>query len=201
MTVLWRNIRYGARTFLRSPGFAAVTAIGLALGIGANTAIFSILDAVLFRELPVPHRRPCAVFVSDVSGVREVTGNYYSGLGAAPLLGRLIASADSAGDQGWKETVSLSRTDDNPASRCNSHHGSRLSGLLRNTRDAGQHVIHVPRLQQPEQSGPTRPAQDASLPHWTNRCGLNRSPCARPPARRRLSPGLESGGRRGCRGR
>src|ERR1039457_633498 len=54
MALLWQNIRYALRTSVRSPGFAAVTAISLALGIGANTAIFSILDAVLFRQLPVP---------------------------------------------------------------------------------------------------------------------------------------------------
>src|ERR1039457_3759149 len=54
MALLWQNIRYALRTSVRSPGFAAVTAISLALGIGANTAIFSILDAVLFPQLPVP---------------------------------------------------------------------------------------------------------------------------------------------------
>jgi hypothetical protein len=57
MPLLWQNVRHGARIFLCSPGFPAVTAFSLALGIGATTAIFSILDAVLFRELPVPHPR------------------------------------------------------------------------------------------------------------------------------------------------
>jgi predicted permease len=57
MAMLWQNIRYGLRIFVRSPGFAAVTILSLALGIGANTAIFSILDAVLYRELPVRHPR------------------------------------------------------------------------------------------------------------------------------------------------
>src|SRR5580698_8344539 len=57
MALLWQNIRYGLRAFVRSPGFAAVTTLSLALGIGANTAIFGILDAVLFRVLPVPQPR------------------------------------------------------------------------------------------------------------------------------------------------
>ena len=51
---LLRDLRYGVRTLLRSPGFAMVAILSLALGIGANTAIFELLDAVRMRSLPVP---------------------------------------------------------------------------------------------------------------------------------------------------
>src|SRR5947209_15770739 len=53
LNTLRQDARYAVRLLAGTPGFAAIAVITLALGIGANTAIFSLIDAVMFRALPV----------------------------------------------------------------------------------------------------------------------------------------------------
>jgi predicted permease len=71
----WRDVAYGARLLRRNPGFAIVAILSLALGVGANTAIFQLLDAVRLRTLPV--RNPSELVeirIADAKGGR--TGQF-----------------------------------------------------------------------------------------------------------------------------
>jgi macrolide transport system ATP-binding/permease protein len=66
---LWQDLRYGLHMLRRNPGFTAVAVLSLALGIGANTAIFSLMDAVLLKMLPV--KNPEQLFFLERAGVRR----------------------------------------------------------------------------------------------------------------------------------
>jgi len=69
----WQDLRYGARALRLSPGFAAVAIVSLALGIGANTAIFQLLDAVRLRSLPVQNPQ-------ELAEVKIAGGNHGMGM-------------------------------------------------------------------------------------------------------------------------
>src|SRR5258708_5554532 len=72
LATVWQDIRYGVRTLRLSPAFSVIAILSLALGIGANTAIFQLLDAVRIRALPV--EKPNELVAIDTPNMHGRTG-------------------------------------------------------------------------------------------------------------------------------
>ena len=69
MNSLWHDIRYALRVLAKQPGFTAVVVLTLALGIGANTAIFSVVNAVILEPLPFPESQRLVAVQGDRKSV------------------------------------------------------------------------------------------------------------------------------------
>src|SRR5215510_2771916 len=77
MRTLWQDLRYGSRMLIKDRGFTAISVISLALGIGANTALFSVVDVMLLKKLPV--REPGRLVLFRSVAPREFSSGSYTG--------------------------------------------------------------------------------------------------------------------------
>ena len=104
-----RDVRYGLRALRSHPGFAAMAVLSLAIGIGANTAIFGVVDAVLFREPPLERPETLVnvyetevgdglnmMSYPDIEDLREGTAGVFSGIAASTFVGAEVGDAGSA---------------------------------------------------------------------------------------------------------
>ncbi len=115
---LWQDVRYGLRMLRKNPGFATVAILTLALGIGVNTAIFSLLDAILLRTLPVSHPESLVMLASYSRDSRVGDFGYadylilrdgseaFSGLLAASTQAHIDVETDADTESALRKIVS-----------------------------------------------------------------------------------------------
>src|SRR5438105_2355797 len=138
---LWQDLRYGLRMLRKSPAFAAVAVLTLALGIGANTAIFSLIDAVMLRSLPIEKPSQMVVLRWSARKAPRINGYMSSGdcpsnlrFGAAnpsgcsfsePMFREIRNANQFSGVAAFANSGPLSLTGNGPASMVN---GQLVSG-------------------------------------------------------------------------
>jgi predicted permease len=92
ITQFFQDLRYAARTLRRSPAFALIAIVSLALGIGANTAVFSVVDAVLLKSLPV--RAPEELRILTWVRTNKIPVESHSGYGTSdPVTGQNVSGS------------------------------------------------------------------------------------------------------------
>src|ERR1700681_4829361 len=112
MLNFWKDIQYAFRTLARNPGFAFVGIVTLALGMAANTTIFSVVNGLLLRPLPVPHPEQVTVLALQQSGTPELQSFSY------PDFLDLRSQSDSIGDLFAYRTSLAGLTVDNKGDHC-----------------------------------------------------------------------------------
>jgi putative ABC transport system permease protein len=107
MESAWRDLKYGARLLRLNPGFALVAILSLALGIGANTAIFQLIDAVRLRTLPV--KNPQQLFEVRVANNNHDRSGSFTG--PHPMLTNLLWEHIRDGQRGFSSVFAWGKAD------------------------------------------------------------------------------------------
>ena len=177
---LWQDVRYAIRTLARSPGFAAIVIVTLALGIGANTAIFSFIDGILLRSLPVKdpqqlvvfswsaHARPKLKGHSDYGDCQNLAGDCSFSI---PFFKNLRAHTDTfSGVAAFAGPLDYDFSGSGPASMAQ---GQYVSGDFFST--LGVNAIVGRRLGMSDDSPSAPPAIVLSYAFWQRAFGGDRS--------------------------
>jgi len=113
LETVWQDVRFGARMLRRKPGFTAIAVLTLTLGIGANTALFSVVDWLVLQQLPVKNPKELTYLGFSLGGalnndirlsfrefqqIREQGVDQFAGLSAAAFGGRFLERFNVAGD-------------------------------------------------------------------------------------------------------
>jgi putative ABC transport system permease protein len=107
METIIKDFRYGVRSLIKRPGFAGVAVITLALGIGANTAVFSVINAVLLKSLPYKDPKSLVLVWGDSEGEHNLKGrNQVSATDAADFRSQNQVFEDLAVFTGWYPIMS-----------------------------------------------------------------------------------------------
>jgi putative ABC transport system permease protein len=107
MDTIFRDIRYGVRMLVKNPAFTAVAVISLALGIGANTAVFSVVNAVLLKSLPFKDPESLVLIWGDAGNQDRLKGrNQVSATDVADFRHQSTSFEDVSTFMGWNPIMS-----------------------------------------------------------------------------------------------
>ena len=106
MQTTLQDLRYAVRSLLRAPGFAAVTILTLALGIGANTAVFTIVNALVLRPLPYPGADRLVMLWQDLRARGGPADEWASPGNVVDWRAQLPQVEGVAAMGGWRPTLS-----------------------------------------------------------------------------------------------
>ena len=170
METLWQDIKYGARILAKSPTFTLVAVLTLALGIGANTAIFSLTDQILLRPLPVPNPDELVVASSPGPKSGRVSCDYDCDASFSyPLFKALREKGADVVDLFGRYATSMDVAVDGQAERAN---GELVTG---NYFEALQVPAEIGRVftMQDEGAAGANPVALVSHAYWQRRFGGN----------------------------
>jgi predicted permease len=163
---LIQDLRYGLRTLLKSPGFTAVAALSLALGIGANTAIFSLINALMLRPLPVKNGQELALF--SIARPSRVDHGFNYTTYETFRDGNQSFTGVIAADRGWRARLLVNE----PGASVESVQEQRVSGNFFSVLGINA-VVGRTLVEADDNPSNPQPVAVISYEYWRRRFGLD----------------------------